>query len=745
MRIFRNIFFSFPVQLLLMHFKRHHLLMVFWLILFLMISNSIGSDFGFYYLLLDPEYLGKVDFISFGIMGVAFGVFVMTWHITTYILESYRFPFLATFEQPFSVYCLNNSLLPLGFVFTYIGLLLDFERTQPNAGPYDTFLHIVGFLMGMLIIIVLLGVYFQTTNRNIFNVFSNKTAQARMLRRQVQLQEDKNWRAIQMGITEFRVDYYITFNLRIRHIRSIKHYGERVVREVFKQNHANAFAIELALVLFVIGSGFMIDYEVFRIPAAASAILFFAILVAFSGMLDFWLKGWKTFFIIITVIAVNFTLVKMGGVSYKNKAYGINYQRNPAAYTYTNLDRIASKENVERDIMNTIGILEAWKAHTKQAKPKLVLMCFSGGGSSAATFSTSVLQKADSMLNGKLMKHTVMMTGASGGMIGAAYFRELYLRKKERTLYHLYDPKYVDNISKDLLNSVIYTMVTNDMFYPFQTFSVGPYTYRKDRGYLFEKQLNENTDYLMSRNLAAYDQYEKAGVIPMMLFTPSIVNDQRRLYVSSQPVSYLMRPVSKHYKNDSTDIDGVDMGALLKEHDAYNLNLTTAIRMNATYPYVLPYVALPTKPLIKVMDAGSRDNYGIAATVRFVQVFKDWIKKNTSGVVIVQVRQYTEERELQDYETETLLTSFLTPITNLYGNLTAVQDYDHNYMVSALGDALDNTPLNVVLFQYRPEKREEETSLSFHLTSKEKSDIRRSVNQPNIDGSIEMLKYLLRK
>jgi hypothetical protein len=204
-----------------------------------------------------------------------------------------------------------------------------------------------------------------------------------------------------------------------------------------------------------------------------------------------------------------------------------------------------------------------------------------------------------------------------------------------------------------------------------------------------------------------------------------------------------MRPQSEYYTNDSTDIDGVDFGALMAGHDPYNLKMTSAIRMNATYPYVLPYVALPTKPLIKVMDAGSRDNYGLSTSLRFVQVFRNWIKANTSGVVLVQVRQYKKNRDFEDYESETLLSTFLTPITNLYTNLTAVQDYDQNYMMSALSDALGDTKLDMVVFQYEPEKQEEQTSLSFHLTSKEKDHIRRTVNQPNIDNGIERLKYLL--
>jgi hypothetical protein len=44
------------------------------------------------------------------------------------------------------------------------------------------------------------------------------------------------------------------------------------------------------------------------------------------------------------------------------------------------------------------------------------------------------------------------MTGASGGMLGATYYRELYRMKQAGDSLNIYDKQYVENISKDLLN-----------------------------------------------------------------------------------------------------------------------------------------------------------------------------------------------------------------------------------------------------------------------------------------------------
>ena len=71
------------------------------------------------------------------------------------------------------------------------------------------------------------------------------------------------------------------------------------------------------------------------------------------------------------------------------------------------------------------------------------------------------------------------------------------------------------------------------------------------------------------------------------------------------------------------------------KQDPYSIRMLTALRMNATFPIVLPNVWLPSEPVIDVMDAGLRDNYGQETTLRFLSSFDDWIKENTSGVLII--------------------------------------------------------------------------------------------------------------
>ena len=118
--ILRGIFFSFPIQLLLIHLKKNFSLLLIWGILFGIITGHIGKEFGIPYLFLDPEYLGRVSWLSMLIMGLAMGGFLLAFQVTSYSLESNRFSFLGYLRVPFGKFFLNNSIIPVLFIVVYI-------------------------------------------------------------------------------------------------------------------------------------------------------------------------------------------------------------------------------------------------------------------------------------------------------------------------------------------------------------------------------------------------------------------------------------------------------------------------------------------------------------------------------------------------------------------------------------------------------------------------------------------------
>ena len=87
--------------------------------------------------------------------------------------------------------------------------------------------------------------------------------------------------------------------------------------------------------------------------------------------------------------------------------------------------------------------------------------------------------------------------------------------------------------------------------------------------------MNENSRSVFSKRLLDYKIPEEKALIPMMIFTPTIVNDGRRLMMSPQPVSYLTHHTPDSMFEFVPTIDGVEFGNLFKNQNAYNIKFTT--------------------------------------------------------------------------------------------------------------------------------------------------------------------------
>src|SRR4030095_1461036 len=154
MQVLRNIFYSFPFQLALLHLRKFLFLLAPWILLIMMVTGNLFQRLGFHYLFLDPEYFGKVNFISFFLVGVALGGFIFVWNITSYILNSFRFPFLATFEQPFLRYTLNNAFIPLVFIVIYFFSIIRFQYYSELKSFYEVIIYQAALISGIALVLI---------------------------------------------------------------------------------------------------------------------------------------------------------------------------------------------------------------------------------------------------------------------------------------------------------------------------------------------------------------------------------------------------------------------------------------------------------------------------------------------------------------------------------------------------------------------------------------------------------------
>lgn len=722
------------------------MLLIFWLVVTLTASNQILEHYGGPYLLLDPEYMGEVSYISFMIVGFALGGFIMTWNTCFYMLNSYRFRFLATLEKPFAAFCLNNFLIPLSFSITYVVTLVRFQKNQGLSNP-DIIENVVAMLFGQILMVVAIILYFAIFNKNVHKFLSGLTEKTRK-----QLEK----RNVHFGkldfdvtdATQWPVETYISGALKVRLVRQTDHYDKEILRRVLQQHDYNSVVIIIISLSLLFAFSYLLDNPLFRIPAGASFLLVLCVTMAIVTLITYFFRGWRLLAFVLIIAGINYAS-QYDILVYKNKVLGIDYDEPYLKYNTRTVAEHVGREQINNDKQELIGILNRWKRNTsrnyKNTKPVMVIVQSAGGGLKSCYFTTHVLQQLEIQTSGKLMDHTVLMTGASGGMLGAAYFRELLLRHKTQGDVDYLDPAYVEDAGKDLLNSMATAIASNDLFFPWQRYQYNGKTYSKDRGYWFDKQFNENTSYILNKSVMDYAVPERKALIPMMVLSPTIVNDQRLLIISPQPMSFLTRPFIYRERGrlEYLSPDAVDFMRFFERRGAADLPFSVALRMNATYPYIFPSVNLPTLPEMKIMDAGIRDNYGFVISTRFVNVFRQWIETNTSGVIFLQIRT---DNKLKKHEKNAVRSSFINELTspfgNIYSNFLYEQEYVNDHLVGLLANSM-KVPVSVLDFSYVPAVEDREASMSLHLTRREKYDIKQAFWSENNQRNLTELKRLM--
>src|SRR5688572_30384084 len=160
--------YSFPIQLLLNNFRRNHVLLLCWIILFAMITGGFGKYLGIPYLFLDPEYLNQVNFTSFFIIGLTTAGFTAAFQITCYINDGHRFSFVGTLPKPFTKFWINNGIIPLAFIALYIFQIVSFQTNNQYTTTSKLTWNLSGFFIGYVVMTLIFFIYFWFTNKDIF-------------------------------------------------------------------------------------------------------------------------------------------------------------------------------------------------------------------------------------------------------------------------------------------------------------------------------------------------------------------------------------------------------------------------------------------------------------------------------------------------------------------------------------------------------------------------------------------------
>jgi len=286
---------------------------------------------------------------------------------------------------------------------------------------------------------------------------------------------------------------------------------------------------------------------------------------------------------------------------------------------------------------------------------RLILVCASGGGIRAATWTAAILGQLDEIEGFRAA--TRLLTGASGGMMGAATWLALTATRNSvpgspaspGTWQSL-----MSAVAMDSLTPVARQLVFNDIPLAF----IGRDNLR-DRGLALEAAWCENLKSKLGINLdmplEKLRDGEESGRWPSLVMSPMMIEDGRRLIISNLDLTEMTDHYVRWLSSKKT---GAEPTTSLASRTAYQLwqlcpqawakfPLSTAARLSAAFPYVSGAVLLPTKPRLHVVDAGYYDNYGLELASNWLRKLfeqrQDFLKKNISGILVIQIRDNVSE------------------------------------------------------------------------------------------------------
>ncbi len=692
-------------------------------------------SYGFPYLFLTPEYQGEVGFLAYSIVGITSGLFVMAFHINSYIYYSYRYPFLATLNRPLWKFCLNNSLIPLLFYGLYIIKIFITLRAE-GEGFLDILFDISGLLIGSVLTISFSFSYFFGTLKTLD--LPTKEGKDRKVLKPLNLLINKEKEVSNRALeNNSNINHYLKTPFSIKLARKASHYNKKVLMDTIQQHHFSASIYFVILILLILA----LNNFSLMIPAAASLFLIFSLYLMIIGAFYSRLKTWTVTLGIFGFLVLNHL---SGWDQFKstNYAFGMNYDVEPAAYSYEQFDRITTDSIVEIDKQRALESLENWKAKFNSSeKPKLLILNVSGGGLRSSLWTVKVLQELDKALGSEVYEQIHLITGSSGGMLGAAYYRELRFQNDKKELdYFPQDEHYLYKIGQDALNPVAYTLAVNDLFFRFHRVEYSGRKYPKDRGYAFDLKFNQNTDFVLNHEFDHYKNLEFESQLPTLILAPTIVNDGRRLLMSTQGLSFLTHEPSFLSLNSEKSHDAVEFSRLFREQSADKLSFVTALRLSASFPYITPLVNLPSQPSVELIDAGVRDNEGLEITLRYLKEFKGWIKNNTSGVHIIQIKANRPNEIPIKESKKTKLDQIALPINGVVQSFNNLQIYNKSILTNWSSEVLD---FSMEVSRFSLFEKEDKVSLSWHLTEEEKRTILQTFQNKSNQKELAWLKESL--
>lgn len=471
-----------------------------------------------------------------------------------------------------------------------------------------------------------------------------------------------------------------------------------------------------------------VDFYWSFVPTSVSAIILLSFLAGVFWLFTSWAsnrRGWlyPGLLVAIVILFLNPKWQPEYQLPHMNDANGgESYYRHRTPLTHyqdTAHPERSLRERNEAGLLADAEVLEKWHERmlTRYREPQpIVVVTVSGGASASALYTADVLFTLEEQFPG-FSDRVRIISGASGGMLGAAYFITQLLpggildevRKSDNFLEYLraedearrkpsdpaakqrvltasmaytehmqkkIRPEFFRGLEQDFLGPLVQKWIHHDaplFFVPRPT--------SNDRGAALEAAWSRHLKGSLDIPFRTLKEQEKTRTIPSLIFTPMIIEDGRQLIISNLDLDYMVDAGSVRSQNlgagaaagsvaiaDGPQASPQDSQASHMAIEFFRLfphadqfRLSTAVRMNASFPYLSPSSALPTDPVRHIVDAGYYDNYGTTAATKWIARNAGWLSSKYADaklaaskppeVILLRIRCFGYEEDSRRFVT----------------------------------------------------------------------------------------------
>lgn len=446
-------------------------------------------------------------------------------------------------------------------------------------------------------------------------------------------------------------------------------------------------------------------------PALFYLLLMVWVLTGFFSGLSFWTDVWH--------LPIALIIISLSGCLYLIFSIDSFFElKIPNSGTEKESKSVTEKDCQKHEMNEEENLKNNFKKIIKRRLGKsnnktLVVVATSGGGIQASGWTAKVLCGLQKKLGESFTQSIGLISAVSGGSVGTMFFLDQFDDSK-----YCPDDQSLDSIfknaTKDWLDAVGWGIAYPDMMKFFavpwgflillnqaikfilsiikkikidskltELSALNSFLKYSDRGYSLEwywqKQLKDPN----TTTLANWRKKVDDGIIPIPVFNGTLLEGGRRFLIS--PIQFQSK--NKVQSKTDEDMKAIDFQALYQQR--YDLDVTTAARLSASFPYVTPssrpyYSSLKKerdthedeehtdkdkeRHIYHVADGGYFDNFGTFTAL-------EWLDKNIEDlmndsiverVIFIQINHFPTEDIGEENGFPGWFTELIGPLLTLF-------------------------------------------------------------------------------